>query len=306
MSVVVSHLTKKYDNQIVVNDINFEAHPGKILGFLGPNGAGKTTTMKMLCCYTPPTAGTATVQGYDIHQSPLAVRQQIGYLPEHNPLYEEMYVKEYLAFVASIHRIENKQSRIAHVIEVTGLGREQNKIIGTLSKGYRQRVGLAQAIIHDPKVLILDEPTSGLDMNQLQDIRSLIRELGKEKTVIFSSHIMQEVEALCHQVVIIDRGEMVANEDIESLRNRLKDNVNIYVELAEKTVVESFFGQINGVQGVQRHGDQWILTTENGSDVRADIFNAIVSAGYTLIEMRREKANVEDVFRQLTKQQSYA
>ncbi len=305
MSITVSNLTKVYGNQKVVNSINFEAQPGKILGFLGPNGAGKTTTMKMLCCYTKPTSGTATVQGFDISSEPLKVRQQIGYLPENNPLYDEMYVKEYLMFVANIHQISDKKNRIAEVIAMTGLGVEQNKIIGTLSKGYRQRVGLAQAIIHNPKVLILDEPTSGLDMNQLHDIRALIRDLGKEKTVIFSSHIMQEVEALCDQVIIINQGQMVANENINTLRNRMQGSIDIIVECLESNVNTMIFENIPGTQSVKKQGNTIIITSNVDVDLRPQIFQAAVKSGLTLLEIRREKANFEDVFRKLTQKESY-
>jgi len=301
MSVIVNGLSKHFGTQKAVDHLSFEAHPGQILGFLGPNGAGKTTTMKMLCCYTEPTEGTATVEGYDIRTSPLLVRKQIGYLPEHNPLYEEMYVKEFLQFVASIHRIENKSARISDIIEMTGLGKEQNKIIGTLSKGYRQRVGLAQAIIHDPKVLILDEPTSGLDMNQLLDIRSLIKELGKEKTVIFSSHIMQEVQALCDRVVIINNGHLVADESIDTLRNRLEGNRSVRVEFAQKNVSEVMFKGISNVIKVRKEGDEIIFTTKGNEDIRAEIFNFAVANQLTLLEMKTDKANVEDIFRKLTK-----
>jgi ABC-2 type transport system ATP-binding protein len=300
MSISVRQLTKTYGQQTVVNHVSFEAHPGKILGFLGPNGAGKTTTMKMISCYTPPTSGSAVVCGHDILVDALSVRQNIGYLPENNPLYEEMYVKEYLDFVANIHKVSNKSKRISDVIEQTGLGREQNKIIGTLSKGYRQRVGLAQAIFHDPKVLILDEPTSGLDMNQLQDIRSLIRDLGKEKTVVFSSHIMQEVEALCDRVVIINNGQLVADEDISSLRHRIKGSNTIYLTVAESTANLAMLSDIQHITKVNRSGNQWIIQTESNHDVRNAISKAIYEAGYTIIEMRLDQANVEDVFRKLT------
>jgi len=301
MSVIVQGLSKHFGTQKAVDHLSFEAHPGQILGFLGPNGAGKTTTMKMLCCYTEPTEGTATVEGYDIKTSPLLVRKQIGYLPEHNPLYEEMYVKEFLQFVASIHRIENKVGRISDIIEMTGLGKEQNKIIGTLSKGYRQRVGLAQAIIHDPKVLILDEPTSGLDMNQLLDIRSLIKELGKEKTVIFSSHIMQEVQALCDRVVIINNGNLVADESIDTLRNRMEGNRSVRVEFAQKNVSTIMFNGIKNVIDVRKEDEEIIFTTKGNEDIRAEIFNFAVSNQLTLLEMKTDKANVEDIFRKLTK-----
>jgi len=306
MSVIVKGLTKQFDNQKAVNQLSFEAHPGQILGFLGPNGAGKTTTMKMICCYIEPTEGTAEIEGYDIRLSPLMVRRQIGYLPEHNPLYEEMYVKEFLQFVASIHKIDNKIARISDVIEMTGLGKEQNKIIGTLSKGYRQRVGLAQAILHDPKVLILDEPTSGLDMNQLVDIRSLIRELGKEKTVIFSSHIMQEVQALCDRVVIINDGILVADESIEKLSSRMAANQIIHVEFAQKNISSVIFSHIKGLSDVVIENGQFIFTSDKDSDIRKSIFDTAVSNGLTILEMRQDKANVEDIFRKLTKSVPHA
>ena len=301
MSVLVNGLTKYFGAQKAVDNLSFEAHPGTILGFLGPNGAGKTTTMKMICCYLQPSEGTASVEGFDISTSPLMVRKQIGYLPEHNPLYEEMYVKEFLQFVASIYKLHNKSSRIAEVIDMTGLGKEQNKIIGTLSKGFRQRVGLAQAIIHDPKVLILDEPTSGLDMNQLMDIRKLIKELGKEKTVIFSSHIMQEVQALCDRVVIINDGHMVVDETIEKLQNRLEASQIIRLEFLEKNISEKIFAHINGLTDITHDRGQMVITTKGFEDVRADIFKIAVANHLTLIEMHREKANVEDIFRKLTK-----
>lgn len=211
MSVEVQALTKVYGPQKAIDAISFSAQPGRILGFLGPNGAGKSTTMKILTCFIPQTSGTASICGYDVSSHPMEVRRHIGYLPEHNPLYLDMYVKETLDFMAGLHQIRDKQKRIGEVIELTGLGIEQHKKIGALSKGFRQRVGLAQAILHDPEVLILDEPTSGLDPNQILGIRSLIQELGKTKTVILSTHIMQEAEALCHQVAIINKGKIMTD-----------------------------------------------------------------------------------------------
>lgn len=219
MSISVSNLTKDYGQQRAVNGISFEASPGKVLGFLGPNGAGKSTTMKILTCFIPQTSGSAKVCGFDVNEAPVEVRKNIGYLPEHNPLYLEMYVKEALAFICDIHQIPNRKERIDEVIALTGLGDEQFKKIGALSKGYRQRVGLAQAILPDPKVLILDEPSSGLDPNQVVGIRNLIRELGKTKTVILSTHIMQEVEAVCDHVIIINKGKIVADGELSELRN---------------------------------------------------------------------------------------
>lgn len=220
MGISVSNLTKHYGKQTALNGISFEASEGKVLGFLGPNGAGKSTTMKILTCFIPQSSGSANVCGYDVNEDPVEVRRNIGYLPEHNPLYLEMYVKEALGFICDIHQIGNKQQRIKEVIELTGLGNEQFKKIGALSKGYRQRVGLAQAILPDPQVLILDEPTSGLDPNQVVGIRSLIRELGKTKTVILSTHIMQEVEAVCDQVIIINEGKIVADDELNKLRDK--------------------------------------------------------------------------------------
>jgi len=232
MSIVVESLTKVYGTQKAVDNITFAAKPG-VLGFLGPNGAGKSTTMKILTCFIPQTGGKATVCGYDVEKHPLEVKRRIGYLPESNPLYLDMYVKESLAFIAGIHQLRSPQKRIAEVIEQTGLGPEQHKKIGQLSKGYRQRVGLAQAILHDPEALLLDEPTSGLDPNQLIGIRQLILDLGKTKTVVLSTHIMQEVEAVCDHVIIINKGKIVADDSLTGLRekNNEKTLENIFIKL---------------------------------------------------------------------------
>jgi ABC-2 type transport system ATP-binding protein len=232
MSILVESLSKVYGTQNAVDGISFSANTG-VLGFLGPNGAGKSTTMKILTCFIPQTAGKASVCGFDVEKQPLEVRRTIGYLPESNPLYLDMYVKESLAFIAGIHQMKSPEKRIAEVIEQTGLGPEQHKKIGQLSKGYRQRVGLAQAILHEPQVLILDEPTSGLDPNQLIGIRQLILELGKTKTVILSTHIMQEVEAVCNQVIIINKGKIVADDSLTGLRDKNKGKTleNIFISL---------------------------------------------------------------------------
>lgn len=236
MSIIVKELSKTYGNQKAVDCISFEAHQGKILGFLGPNGAGKSTTMKMLTCYLPLTSGSASICGFDTATQSLDVRKNIGYLPENNPLYTEMYVKEFLDFVGNTYHIKNLKKRIEEVIEATGLGKEQHKKIGELSKGYKQRVGLAQAIIHNPEVLILDEPTSGLDPNQLIEIRKLIKTLGKTKTVILSTHIMQEVEAICDDVIIINKGKIVANDSLENLlaAHQEKSLEPIFVKLTKE------------------------------------------------------------------------
>jgi len=232
MSILVESLTKIYGTQKAVDGISFSAGPG-VLGFLGPNGAGKSTTMKILTGFIPQTAGKASVCGFDVEQQSLDVKRNIGYLPESNALYTDMYVKESLAFIAGIHKLNQPAQRIADIIEQTGLGPEQHKKIGQLSKGYRQRVGLAQAILHDPQVLILDEPTSGLDPNQLIGIRQLIVDLGKTKTIILSTHIMQEVEAVCDKVIIINKGKIVADDSLEGLRKKNKENSleNIFIQL---------------------------------------------------------------------------
>ena len=235
MSILVESLSKVYGTQNAVDGISFSANTG-VLGFLGPNGAGKSTTMKILTCFIPQTAGKASVCGFDVEKQPLEVRRTIGYLPESNPLYLDMYVKESLAFIAGIHQMKSPGERIAEVIKQTGLGPEQHKKIGQLSKGYRQRVGLAQAILHEPQVLILDEPTSGLDPNQLIGIRQLILELGKTKTVILSTHIMQEVEAVCNQVIIINKGKIVADDTLLGLRDKNKGKTleNIFIDLTNR------------------------------------------------------------------------
>jgi len=237
MSILVESLTKVYGSQKAIDNISFDANPG-VLGFLGPNGAGKSTTMKIITCFIPQTGGKASVCGFDIEKQPLDVKRSIGYLPENNPLYADMYVKESLAFIASLHGMRSPKNRIDEIIEQTGLGPEQRKKIGQLSKGYRQRVGLAQAILHDPRVLILDEPTSGLDPNQLIGIRQLIRDLGKTKTVILSTHIMQEVEAVCSKVIIINKGKIVADDSLEGLRGKNKDKTleNIFIKLTNAQI----------------------------------------------------------------------
>jgi ABC-2 type transport system ATP-binding protein len=233
MSIEVKDLCKYYGSQRAVDGISFKALPGNVLGFLGPNGAGKSTTMKILTCFLPPSSGSAHVCGFDVSSCSMDVRRNIGYLPEHNPLYLDMYVREALAFIASIHQIKSSKKRIDEVIELCGLGEEQNKKIGALSKGYRQRVGLAQAIFADPKVLILDEPTSGLDPNQVLSIRLLIKDLAKTKTVILSTHIMQEVEAICEQVIIINEGKIVADDHLSALKlnHGNKSLEDIFIEL---------------------------------------------------------------------------
>lgn len=301
MSVVVKDLTKVYGTQKAVNNISFEAKKGTILGFLGPNGAGKTTTMKIITSFIPPTSGQVLVCGLDTAQKPIETRRHIGYLPEHNPLYKDMYIKEYLHFVANLHKIPNKRKRVAKMIELTGLTREQNKQIVALSKGYRQRVGLAQAMLHDPEVLILDEPTSGLDPNQLVEIRALIKSLGKEKTVIFSTHIMQEVQAICDRVIILNKGNLVANDTMETLQQKVAGATRITIEFLEKTS-KKMLAKIKNVNRVKHlEGNRWELHTSVQVDARADVFAFAVANQLTLLEMRKEIFSVEDVFQELTK-----
>ena len=225
MSVEVKNVSKIYGEQKALDAISFSVEPGSVVGFLGPNGAGKSTMMKIITCFIPQTSGSVSVCGYDVIENPIDVKRQVGYLPEHNPLYTDMYVKEYLDFVGGVHKINNRKNRVKEMIDMVGLGIEQNKKIGALSKGYRQRVGLAQAMIHDPKVLILDEPTTGLDPNQLEEIRSLIKNIGKEKTIMLSTHIMQEVEAICDKTIIVNRGVIVANDKTAQLQAQQKSKL---------------------------------------------------------------------------------
>lgn len=300
MSIKVAGITKVFGAQKAVNDISFEVKRGEILGFLGPNGAGKSTTMKMITCYLTQTEGNIEVCGFDTLQAPMEVRKRVGYLPEHNPLYKDMYVKEYLSFVAGLHKIKNHKSRVDELIEMTGLTREQHKPIQALSKGYRQRVGLAQAMIHDPEVLILDEPTSGLDPNQLVEIRKLIKRIGAEKTVIFSTHIMQEVQAICDRVVIINQGKLVADDPIQQLRHYLQPNQVVRVEFKEP-IDQKTLSNIKGLDRAEAIADnQWRLVSGQEEDLRPVIFNFAVEHKKTLLELHQEDFSVEEVFQQLT------
>jgi ABC-2 type transport system ATP-binding protein len=300
VSVIVNQLTKVYGTQIAVNHISFTAEPGKIVGFLGPNGAGKSTTMKMITGFIPPSDGTASVCGFDINTQSMDVRKCLGYLPENNPLYLDMYVKEFLAFVAGLQQLNNVDARIKEMIEQTGLEREQYKKISQLSKGYRQRVGLAQAMLHDPKVLILDEPTTGLDPNQLVEIRKLIKQLGKEKTVILSTHIMQEVEAVCDQVVIINKGLIVANDETKNLQAAVLQQVTYVVEF-DQVIQKQDLLKIEGVIAAQGLADKsWVLQTNTLVDVRKNIFDFAVKNNLVLLSIQKEEEKLEDIFRKLT------
>ena len=299
MSIIVDQLTKVYGEQTAVNQISFSVQSGEIVGFLGPNGAGKSTTMKMLTCFIPQTSGKASVCGFDTEKNSLDVRRNVGYLPEHNPLYPEMYVKEYLEFAARLNGMKNADKRIEDMIAMTGLTLERRKKIGQLSKGYRQRVGLAQAMLHDPKVLIMDEPTSGLDPNQLAEVRSLIKNIRKEKTVILSTHIMQEVQAICSRVIIINKGKIVADDSVDGIQAQQKGTTIIQVEFKE-AVNQQLLKQIAGVRSVK--GDTKLVIEYYGdADIREYLFRFAVENKYTLLNMHIEKQNLEDVFHDLTK-----
>ena len=300
MSILVKDLTKIYGSQKAIDTLDFEVKKGEIVGFLGPNGAGKTTTMKILTCFMPASSGTAEVCGYNVATHSKEVRNLIGYLPEHNPLYKEMYVKEYLSFVADILSVPNAKTQINDMIEQVGLGVEQHKKISSLSKGYRQRVGLAQALLNNPEVLILDEPTSGLDPNQLVEIRQLIKNFGKEKTVIFSSHIMQEVQALCDRVIILNRGKIIANDPIEKLKQRAKGN-RVLSLVFDRRVNPAIFEGVSGVDKVNVVNPAALeIVTEGDVDIRPIVFKKVVDSGLVLIEMKQEEASVENIFQELT------
>lgn len=300
MSIKVDNITKLYGEQRALDNVSFEVGTGEVVGFLGPNGAGKSTMMKILTCFIPKTSGQASVSGYDVDQESLKVRENVGYLPEHNPLYLDMYVKEYLEFIAGLHKLKNVKTRIAEMIEMTGLQIEQKKKIGALSKGYRQRVGLAQALIHDPKVLILDEPTTGLDPNQLVEIRHLISEIGKQKTVLLSTHIMQEVEAICSRVIIINKGKIVANDSTSVLQHSKNKQV-IIVEFDKTTSVEAL-KTISGVlSAVNITTNRWKIETAGEKDIRADIFQFAVANQLAVLALQAEEQKLEDVFKELTK-----
>lgn len=300
MSVIVEDLTRVYGHQKAVDGISFEAKKGQVLGFLGPNGAGKSTTMKIITCFIPQTSGKVDVCGLDVSEHPGEVRQKIGYLPEHNPLYKDMYVKEFLHFLCRVHKLDNPRRRIAEIIEMTGLPKEQHKIIGTLSKGYRQRVGLAQAMIHDPEVLILDEPTTGLDPNQLQEIRGLIKTISRDKTVILSTHIMQEVQAVCDTVVILNEGKIVADAPISELVTMSRGQKKISLEIKENIHPEKLLAGLSGVTSVAPIGkNKWQVHAAD--DIRSKIFELAVQQKWTLLTLYQDHNTVEDVFQLLTK-----
>lgn len=299
MSIEVKNVTKIYGEQRALNDVSFSINSGNIVGFLGPNGAGKSTMMKIITCYLPQSEGSVKVCGFDVVENPIEVKKRVGYLPEHNPLYPEMYVREYLEFIAGVHKIPNKQRRIDEMIDLVGLTIERKKKIGALSKGYRQRVGLAQAMIHDPEVLILDEPTTGLDPNQIVEIRNLIKSIGENRTVMLSTHLMQEVEAICDQVMIINRGNIVANDKAENLR-AFQNQQMIRVEF-DKSVAPNMLKTIAGVTHVERVNDKtWLLGSASDKDVRQAVFAFAVEKELSVLTIQKEEKRMEDIFKKLT------
>ncbi len=301
-SVEIKDLIKVYGKQKALNNISLNIAKGEVVGLLGPNGAGKSTLMKIITAYIPATSGSVMVNTKNVDDYPLEIRRSIGYLPENNPLYLDMYVKEYLSFVLKMYPVNFKiKNRVDEMIEITGLGREQNKKIGSLSKGYRQRVGLAQALIHDPEILILDEPTSGLDPNQLIEIRSIISELGREKTIILSTHIMQEVEAVCNRVIIIDQGKIVADDSTQNLSRITGASMRFEVEFKEK-INKSKLSNMSFVASLENsQGNVWLIGSKDNRDIREDIFKFAVENNYNVLSLSQSESSMEDVFRNLTR-----
>ena len=302
MSIEVQKLSKKYQEQLAINEISFKVNSGEIVGFLGPNGAGKSTTMKIISCFIKPTSGDVLVDGVSIHKDELSVKSKIGYLPEHNPLYEDMYVRESISFIAQMHKIKNIKVAVQGVIEKVGLVKEAHKKIGQLSKGYKQRVGIAQAIVHDPKVLILDEPTSGLDPNQLEDIRALIKELGKNKTVILSTHIMQEVESICDRIVVIKNGSIVADRNLEqnsNTLNNIKEQI-VSVEFENEISITQLKKDLPKIK-IEKNENKFLFYYDGNEDLRKLISSFAQKNEILILEIKKHSDKLEDLFKKLTK-----
>ncbi len=301
MSIETRNITKLFGTQKALDSVSFGIKKGELVGFLGPNGAGKSTMMKIITGFLPADSGEVIVNGQKISSENLEIRRNIGYLPENNPLYTDLYVKEFLEITAGFYSLQHKKQRVVEMIELTGLGEEQHKKIGALSKGYRQRVGLAQALIHNPGILILDEPTTGLDPNQLEEIRNLIREISKEKTVMLSSHIMQEVEAVCNRIVIINKGNIVADGRIDEIKSgKINRNQVVIAEFNEMIELEQILA-LQGVQNANRLGSSWEIESNSESDIRPAIFQFAVNNKLTLLTLTEKHQNLESVFHQLTK-----
>jgi len=302
MSIIVKNISKFYGKQKALDDVSFEIKSGEIVGFLGPNGAGKSTMMKIITGFIPANEGDVLVNNFSANDNSLEVRKVVGYLPENNPLYLDMYVKEYLGFVASLHlpKKEIKQ-RVRDIVQTTGLTVEQNKKIGALSKGYRQRVGLAQALIHNPDVLILDEPTTGLDPNQIVEIRNLIGQIGKEKTVMLSTHIMQEVEAICDRIIIVDKGKIVADETPESIKGTKADKLATIIVEFDRKIQKELLKKIEGSLTVEHHKDNiWLIQSDVNNDIRSNVFNFAVENKLAVLSMQKQEKSLEEVFKILT------
>lgn len=299
MSIEVKNVTKNYGEQKALNDVSISIKPGEIVGFLGPNGAGKSTIMKIITCFIPQSEGKVSVCGFDVETDAMEVKKRVGYLPEHNPLYLDMFVKEYLTFIAGLHGLKNKKERVDEMLQLVGLEREQHKTIRALSKGYRQRVGLAQALIHDPEVLILDEPTTGLDPNQIEEIRNLIKKLGEQKTVMMSTHIMQEVEAICDRVIIINQGKIVADDTSEHISESQDNQFVIRVEF-DKIVEVNTLKNIRHVLDVKAISEkEWILISK--TDIRNELFQFSMQNNLGILTLQKEERSLEDAFKALTK-----
>lgn len=302
MSIVVQSVTKYYGEQKALDNVSFRINTGEIVGFLGPNGAGKSTMMKIITGYIPPTSGTVFVNDISITDDSSAIRRKLGYLPENNPLYPEMYVREYLEFAASLYRSDIPlKKQVDDIIEITGLAPERRKKIGSLSKGYRQRVGLAQALIHNPEVLILDEATTGLDPNQIVEIRNLIRDAGKEKTVMLSTHIMQEVEAICDRVIIIDKGVVVADEEKKDIYSKISQTRQVVLVEFDREPDEILLEAIPMVSSIRKlKANTWIIEASGSEDIRSSVFGFAVSNKLTVLSLQKQESNLEEVFRLLT------
>ena len=299
MSIKVEHISKTYGTQKAVDDISFEVMPGEVVGFLGPNGAGKSTTLKMITGYLPKDTGTIFVCGIPVEGEAISTKKKIGYLAESNPLYHEMYVREYLQFIGELHRVSNIKSRVDEVVLMTGLSAEMHKEIGQLSKGYKQRVGLAAALIHDPEVLILDEPTTGLDPNQIIEIREVIRSLGKKKTILFSSHILQEVESLCDRVIVINKGKIVADDRIEKLRD-IGSASTLRVQLKDKAT-KNIFENIPGLLKIEQIDEHnWVFQTSDAEKLSKELIGFTLQHSLNIVSLQTQTRSLEDIFRELT------
>jgi ABC-2 type transport system ATP-binding protein len=301
MSISVKNISKIYGEQKALNDISFEINKGEIVGFLGPNGAGKSTMMKILTGYLSLTSGTAEICGLEVSENAQKIKSKIGYLPEHNPLYHDMYIKEYLSFVAKVYGMDNVKERVAKMIEMVGLTPEQSKKIGDLSKGYRQRVGLAQALIHEPEVLILDEPTTGLDPNQIVEIRELIKNVGQDKTVMLSTHIMQEVQAICSRAIIINKGEIVADNSVEQITKNDKDETKVLAVSFEKAMDAKIIEAISGVTKVQAiEGNEYLVEYTIGSNPRKTLMQLSLDNDNGITNLQDKEKSLEELFKELT------